>query len=84
MAARGVASLEGRVAASILTERRRELGRSARIIAFAAVTAAAASILTALATWALVWFGYLQTRADPNQSYQRAGSIASTPSPQPK
>jgi hypothetical protein len=62
----------------ILKERRQELRRSARIIAWATVVTAAATFAAALAAWTAIFFQYGHTA--PNESHQSAASIAPTPS----
>jgi hypothetical protein len=76
----GLGSLEGQTVNNVLTDRRRELRRSARIIAWATVVTAIATVAAALAAWTAIWFQYGQTRATPNESHQ---SITTTPSPAP-
>ena len=58
----GRASPQGRIAYNILTERRRELWRSARIIAWATVVTAGATVLTAAAALIAIYFQYCQTQ----------------------
>jgi hypothetical protein len=71
-------SLEGHVASSILKERQRELSRSARIIAWATVATAIATVAAALAAWTAI-FQYGRTA--PNESRAPAASITAMPSP---
>jgi hypothetical protein len=71
-------SAEERIATRILKERRQELRRSARIIAWATVVTAAATFAAALAAWTAIFFQYGHTA--PNESHQSAASIAPTPS----
>jgi hypothetical protein len=52
----GVGSPAGKVALGILKERGQELRRSARIIAWATVVTAIATIAAALAAWTAIWF----------------------------
>jgi hypothetical protein len=79
----GKNSLEGRVATSILTERRRELRNSARIIAWATVVTAIATVAAALAAWTAVCFQFGRPQTAANESRQPALLIAPTPSPSP-
>ena len=74
--------LEGFFAAEILTEREREIRRSARIIAWATVWIAVATVAAALAAWIAIYFQYSQTRSAPNESRQPHALISPTPSPQ--
>lgn len=73
--------LERFVAQGILTERRRELRRSARIIAWATVVTAIATVVAALAAWTAIFFQFWHT--PPNESRQPPASIAPTPSSSP-
>ena len=77
----GVGSREGRVANQILVERRQELRRSARIIAWATVVTAGASVAAAFAGWTAIFFQHHQIHTAPNDSRQAAASI--TPSSLP-
>jgi hypothetical protein len=76
----GAGSLLGQIANQILRERRRELSRSARIIAWATIVTAAATVAAALAAWTAIYFQYGQTHTAGNQ----AVSVAPTPSPSPQ
>ena len=71
--------LDGFLANEILTDRGREIRRSARIIAWATVVAATATVAAALAAWTAIVFQY--GRNAPNESRQPAVSITPTPSP---
>jgi hypothetical protein len=71
--------LEGLVATEILTERGREIRRSAGIIAWATVVTAIATVAAALAAWMAIYFQYWHTT--PNESRQPTASISPTPSP---
>jgi hypothetical protein len=73
--------LEGFFAAEILTERGREIRRSARIIAWATVMTAGATVAAALAAWIAIYFQYCQTHNAPNESRQPPALISPTPSP---
>jgi len=79
----GVDSPEGRITDQILVERRQELRRSARIIAWASIATAVATAAAALAAWTAIFFQYGQTHTAPNDSRQAAVSITPAPSPSP-
>jgi hypothetical protein len=71
----GAGSPEGKIAREILIERRRELSRSARIIAWAAVVTAFATFAAALAAWTAIYFQYAHTA--------RTEAVSVTPTPSP-
>jgi hypothetical protein len=71
--------LEGFFANEILTERGREIRRSARIIARATVVTAIATVVAALAAWMAIYFQYWHSA--PNESRQPPALISPTPSP---
>jgi len=69
---RGLGSDQGRIANSILTQRRIELRRSARIIAWATVVIAVAAVAAAIAAWTAVVFSLHQLHTAPNEQRQSA------------
>ena len=79
----GAGSPAGRIAYNIVRERGRELRHFARIIAWATVVTAAATVAAALAAWTAVCFQFGHPQAAPNESRQPASSVTPAPSPSP-
>jgi hypothetical protein len=79
----GAGSPEGQAIRQILAERRALPDKQFEKTYNLARIAAVVSVIGAFAAWASVLVQCVQTHTAPNESRQRAASIAPTPSPSP-